>query len=42
MISGVLYDVDMPSMNTAEALLLSYADGLPHTLVDNRGRVWLT
>jgi len=40
MISGVLADVDLPSINDDEALLLSYADGLPHTLVDNRGRVW--
>ena len=41
MISGVLVDEDIPSINADEALLLSYADGLPHTLVDNRGRVWL-
>ena len=41
MISGVLVADNITDINTAEALLLSYADGLPHTLVDNRGRVWL-
>jgi hypothetical protein len=30
----------LPDINAAEAALLSFADGLPHTLVDNRGRVW--
>ena len=27
-------------LNAVEATLLSYADGLTHTLVDNRGRIW--
>jgi hypothetical protein len=41
LISGVLTAADLPTLNAVEATLLSYADGLPHTLVDNRGRVWL-
>jgi len=40
MISGVLIGDDIPTINSLEAALLSYADGLPHTLTDNRGRVW--
>ena len=40
LISGVLVGDFVTDINNAEALLLSYADGLPHTLVDNRGRVW--
>jgi hypothetical protein len=40
MISGVLVGDDISAINSAEAILLSFADGLPHTLVDNRGRVW--
>ena len=40
MISGVLVADDIPGINVVEAALLSFADGLPHTLVDNRGRVW--
>jgi len=39
-ISGVLSAPDIPTLNAVEATLLSYADGLPHTLVDNRGRSW--
>ncbi len=39
-ITGVLTAQDLPTLNAAESLLLSYADGLPHTLVDNRGRSW--
>jgi len=39
-ISGVLSASTLSALNTAEATLLSYADGLTHTLVDNRGRVW--
>jgi len=41
LISGVLTAVDIPTLNVVESTLLSYADGLPHTLVDNRGRTWL-
>jgi hypothetical protein len=39
-ISGVLSAPDIPTLNAVEATLLSYADGLTHTLVDNRGRSW--
>ena len=39
-ISGVLSAPDIPTLNAVEATFLSYADGLPHTLVDNRGRSW--
>ena len=39
-ISGVLSASNMPTLNAVEATLLSYADGLTHTLVDNRGRIW--
>jgi hypothetical protein len=40
MISGVLVADDLGGINSLESSLLSYADGLPHTLVDNRGRVF--
>jgi hypothetical protein len=40
MISGVLYASSIAALNAVEATLLSYADGLTHTLVDNRGRIW--
>jgi hypothetical protein len=40
MVSGVFAGVSLLEINNAEAALLSYADGLPHTLVDNRGRRW--
>jgi hypothetical protein len=39
-ISGVLSASTMSALNAAESTLLSYADGLTHTLVDNRGRIW--
>jgi hypothetical protein len=39
-ISGVLSAPNIATLNAVEATLLSYADGLTHTLVDNRGRVW--
>jgi hypothetical protein len=39
-ISGVLSASSVTTLNTVEAALLSYADGLTHTLVDNRGRIW--
>ena len=39
-ITGVLSAVDLPTLNTVEVTLLSFADGLTHILVDNRGRVW--
>lgn len=41
LINGMLTAGDIPTLNAAESTLLSYADGLPHTLVDNRGRTWL-
>jgi hypothetical protein len=40
MISGVLQDVDIPSLNADEALIHSFADGIARTLVDTRGRSW--
>jgi hypothetical protein len=40
MISGVLIGDDVPTINALEAALLSFADGLPHTLVDDRGRTF--
>jgi hypothetical protein len=39
-ISGVLWASSISALNAIEATLLSYADGLTHTLVDNRGRSW--
>jgi hypothetical protein len=39
-ISGVLSAPSIAALNAVEATLLSYADGLTHTLVDNRGRIW--
>jgi hypothetical protein len=40
MISGVFAGDSLLAINSAESALLSYADGLPHTLVDNRGQTW--
>jgi hypothetical protein len=40
MISGVLADVDIPSLNADEALIHSFADGIARTLGDTRGRFW--
>jgi hypothetical protein len=44
-ISGVLYDVDLASLNADEAPFLpgvsgSYADGIGRVLFDTRGRTW--
>ncbi len=39
-ISGVLTAPNIPTLNAVEATLLSFADGLTHTLIDNRGRIW--
>jgi hypothetical protein len=39
-VSGVLTAPNMLILNTAETTLLSFADGLTHTLLDNRGRTW--
>ncbi len=44
-VSGVLYDVDLPSLNADEAVFLpgvsgSYADGVARVLFDTRGRTW--
>jgi hypothetical protein len=41
LISGVLVADDLADLNSAEALLLSYADGIARTLIDTRGRTWL-
>jgi hypothetical protein len=40
LISGVFAGDSLLVINDAETALLTYADGLPHTLVDNRGRTW--
>ncbi len=40
LVSGVLSGPDVATLNAVEANLLSYADGLPHVLIDNRGRTW--
>jgi hypothetical protein len=40
LVSGVLVGNDLPEINQAEAALLSFADGLAHTLIDDRGRVF--
>jgi len=39
-VDGVLVAPDIPTLNQLEAALLGLADGLTHTLIDNRGRVW--
>ena len=40
LVSGVLTADDLADLNAAEALLVSYADGIARTLVDTRGRAW--
>jgi hypothetical protein len=45
MVSGVLFDIDLPSLNANEALFLpgfsgSFADGIARVLFDTRGRTW--
>jgi hypothetical protein len=40
MIDGVFLAANPTLIATAEAFLLSYADGRPHTLVDTYGRIW--
>jgi len=40
MISGVLLGDQVADINAAEAALLAFADGNPHTLIDDRGRVF--
>jgi hypothetical protein len=39
-VSGVLAAADIPTLNSAESSLLSYADGNAHTVVDDRGRTF--
>jgi hypothetical protein len=44
-ISGVLYDVDLPTLNVAEDVFTpgvsgSVADGIARPLADTRGRTW--
>jgi hypothetical protein len=39
-ISGVLFAVDMTSLNAAEDLIMSYADGIGRDFTDSRGRTW--
>jgi hypothetical protein len=39
-ISGVLYGVNLLTINAVETALLNYADGNTHVLIDDRGRVW--
>jgi hypothetical protein len=38
LISGVFIGNSIGDINAAESALLSFADGLPHTLSDDRGR----
>jgi hypothetical protein len=40
LISGVLVGDTIADINASEAALLSFADGLAHTLIDDRGRVF--
>jgi len=40
LISGVLIGDTLLDINAAEGSLLSFADGLPHTLTDDRGRTF--
>ncbi|MGO9463086.1 MAG: hypothetical protein ACLQIB_04405 [Isosphaeraceae bacterium] len=40
LISGVFAGSSFYDITNAEAALLTYADGQPHTLVDNLGRTW--
>jgi hypothetical protein len=40
LISGVLIGDTIGDINAAEVALLSFADGLPHTLADDRGRTF--
>lgn len=39
-VDGVLFGETVADLNAAEALLLSYADGVASDLEDTRGRVW--
>jgi hypothetical protein len=40
LVSGVLVGNTVDDINASEAALLNFADGLPHTLVDDRGRTF--
>jgi hypothetical protein len=40
LISGVFLGFSIPAINGSEALLLSYADGNVHTVIDDRFRVF--
>jgi hypothetical protein len=40
LLMGVISAIDVPTLNAVEANLLSFADGQPHVLIDNRGREW--
>jgi hypothetical protein len=40
LVSGVLTSDNLADLNSAEAVLLSYADGIARSLVDTRGRTW--
>jgi hypothetical protein len=39
-ITGILKGATLSALNEAEATLVSYNDGMSHTLVDDRGRIW--
>lgn len=39
-VSGVLAAPSLPGLGALEADLLAFADGLPHVLVDDLGRIW--
>jgi hypothetical protein len=40
LVSGVLTADNLTDLNSVEATLLSYADGVARSLVDTRGRTW--
>lgn len=39
-VSGVLQATNLQTLAALESELLSFADGQPHVLVDNLGRIW--
>lgn len=41
LIRGLLLGASIGDLNSAEAVIQSYADGIGRTLVDPRGRTWL-
>jgi hypothetical protein len=39
-ISGVFEEEDIPGLNSDEAVIRSFIDGIARTLIDTRGRSW--